>query len=253
MPGPRQIPQQSARVREDVVGSVRYLVRFFRVVSPVSSMTTCTFIVLTLVSTVAIVTDPLRSSSALVPVLLLQSLAASSGFALPARRGHYDLLLTTGHSRTSIAVVHWAMSIAPGLASWLTLAILESFVSGGDRHDLSASGTCAAVFLVSTLPWALTVGLPRFSGGIGWMLVAVTASTTLSTDVFVRWTVASTRIEELVWPAWSFLVYPPGVLGRHLDRAELLAVIPALALGAGAVVAACHWVARRDVPLEAAQ
>jgi hypothetical protein len=230
-----------------------YLVRFLRVVSPVSSMTTGTFVVLTLISTIAIVADPARSSSALMPVLVLQSFAASSGFALPARRGHYDLLLTRGNGRTSIALAHWGASIVPGLASWLVLAALELVMSGGVSDNLSASGTCAAVFLVSTLPWALTVALPRFSGGIGWILVAATTSTTLSTDVFAPWRVSSTRIEELAWPAWSFLVYPLGVVGRHLDSAEIVAVVPALAFASATLVAACRWVARRDVPLEAAQ
>jgi hypothetical protein len=126
-------------------------------------------------------------------------------------------------------------------------------MSGGVSDNLSASGTCAAVFLVSTLPWALTVALPRFSGGIGWILVAATTSTTLSTDVFAPWRVSSTRIEELAWPAWSFLVYPLGVVGRHLDSAEIVAVVPALAFASATLVAACRWVARRDVPLEAAQ
>jgi hypothetical protein len=230
-----------------------YLVRFLRVVSPVSSMTTGTFGVLTLISTIAITGDPTRSSNALIPVLVLQSFAASSGFALPARRGHYDLLLTRGNSRTSIALVHWGASIVPGLTSWLVLAVLELVMSSGGSDRLSASGTCAAVFLVSTLPWAITVALPRFSGGIGWLLVAVTTSTTLSMDVFARWTVSSTRIEELAWPAWSFLVYPPGVVGRHLDGAEIAAVAPGLVLASATLIAACRWVARRDVPLEAAQ
>ncbi len=232
---------------------VWYLVRFFRVVSPVSSMMTGTFAVLTLVSASVIGADPGRASNALMPLLLLQSFAASSGFALPARRGHYDLLFTRGSSRMSIALVHWVTSIIPGLTSWLILAIVELVVSGGASRQLSASGTHAAILLVSTLPWAITVSLPRFSGGIGWMLVAVTTATALSTDLFARWTVSSTRIEELAWPAWSFLIYPLGVVGRHLDREEMMAVTPALALAVAALVTACRWVAQRDVPLEAAQ
>jgi hypothetical protein len=109
------------------------------------------------------------------------------------------------------------------------------------------------VFLVSTLPWAITVALPRFSGGIGWLLVAVTASTTFSSDVMGEWTATSTRIEELVWPAWSFFIYPMGAVGQHLARAQVIAVVPALALAACTMVVACRWIARRDVPLEAAQ
>jgi hypothetical protein len=230
-----------------------YLLRFFRVVSPVASMMTGTFAVLTMISAIVIAVDPGRSAKALVPVLLLQAFAASSGFAFPARRGHYDLLLTRGSSRTLIALVHWAISIVPGVASWLVLILFELAASGGASGHLSASGTCAAIFLVSTLPWAVTIALPRFSGGIGWMLVAVTTATTLSSDVFTRWTVASTRIEALAWPVWSFLIYPLGAVGRHLDKAEAMAVAPALTFAVVTLVTACRWAARRDVPLEAAQ
>jgi hypothetical protein len=230
-----------------------YLVRFFRIVPPVPSMMMSTFVVLTIAAATAIVSDPERASGALVPVLVLQSFAASSGFSLPARRGHYDLLFTRGSRRALIGLVHWAMSIVSGLASWFALAVLELVVSIGRSQSLFASGTLAAVFLVSTLPWAITVALPRFSGGIGWLLVVVTATTMFSSGVMGEWTAASTRIEELAWPAWSFFLYPIGAVGQHLQRPQLVAVVPALALAVCSMVAACRWIAHRDVPLEAAQ
>jgi hypothetical protein len=85
------------------------------------------------------------------------------------------------------------------------------------------------------------------------MLVTVTTATTLSRDVFMRWTVTSSRIDALAWPAWSFLIYPLGAVGRHLDKAEAIAVAPALMFAVGALLLACRWAANRDVPLEAAQ
>jgi hypothetical protein len=186
-------------------------------------------------------------------VLILQTFASSSGFSLPARRGHYDLLFTRGTSRLLIGFVHWATSVTPGLSSWLVLAVAEITASAGARWTLVASGTCAAVFLVSTLPWAITVALPRFSGGIGWMLVAVTAATTYSSNLLGTWTVPSTRIEDLAWPAWSFFIYPIAAVGQPLHRPELMAVAPALLFALGAMVMACRWIAHRDIPLEAAQ
>jgi hypothetical protein len=230
-----------------------FLVRFFHVVPPVPSMMTGTFAIVTLAAATAIVGNTNRAAGALVPVLLLQSLAASSGFALPARRGHYDLLLTRGKNRTLIAIVHWATSIAPGLASWLALATLELVVSRGGHASLLATGTCAAVFLVSTLPWAVTIALPRFSGGMGWLLIAVTAATTFSMDVMGQWSAHSTRIEELAWPAWSFLVYPVGALGHDLTGEEIVATVPALMLAVVSMVTACRWVSRTEFPLEASQ
>lgn len=230
-----------------------YLVRFFHIVPPVPSMMTGTFAVLTLASAIAIVGDAGAATGALVPVLLLQAFAASSGFTLPARRGHYDLLFTRGSTRTSIALVHWASSIATGIGSWLVLAVLEFVVSAGTHATLFASGSCAAVFLVSTLPWATSVALPRFSGGIGWLLLAVTLATTFSSPVLGGWDATSTRIEDLAWPACSFFVYPVAAVGQHLTRAQLMAAVPALTLAISAMVLACRWIAERDVPLEAAQ
>jgi len=233
--------------------NVWYLVRFFHVVAPVPSMMVGTFVVLTMAGAGAILGDPARASGALVPVLILQTFASSSGFSLPARRGHYDLLFTRGGSRSLIALVHWATSVGPGVASWWALCFAEIAASAGARATLTASGTLAALFLVSTLPWAVTVGLPRFSGGIGWMLVVVTAATTFSADVFGVWAVPSTRIEDVAWSAWAFFMYPIAAVGEPLDRGQLMAVAPALLLAVGAMVTACHWVAHRDIPLEAAQ
>ena len=235
------------------MGDLRYLVRFFHVVPPVPPMMTGTFAVLTLAAAIAIVGDLQAAAGALVPVLLLQVFAASSGFTLPARRGHYDLLFTRANSRTSIALMHWASSIGTGITSWLTLAMLEVVVSAGTRTTLLASGTCAAVVLVSTLPWAIGVALPRFSAAIGWLLLVVTTATTFSKGVIGDWTAPSTRIEELAWPAWAFLVYPMGAIGQHLARPQIIAVVPALTLAIIAMAISCRWIAQRDVPLEASQ
>jgi len=235
------------------MGDLRYLVRFSHVVPPVPPMMTGTFAVLTLAAAIAIIGDLQAAAGALVPVLLLQVFAASSGFTLPARRGHYDLLFTRANSRTSIALMHWASSIGTGITSWLTLAMLEFVVSAGARTTLLASGTCAAVVLVSTLPWAIGVALPRFSAGIGWLLLVVTTATTFSKGVIGDWTAPSTRIEELAWPAWAFLVYPMGAIGQHLARPQIIAVVPALTLAIIAMAISCRWIAQRDVPLEASQ
>ena len=232
---------------------VGYLLRFYCVVPPVPRLMIGTFAVIAVIAGAAVVSDPGRASGALAPVLLLQLFAASSGFAVPARRGHYDLLLTRGGSRVRAAVAHWVMSIAPGVASWLAVAAVERVASQGSSGALVASGTWAAVFLVSTLPWAFTVALPRFSGGIGWLLVLVTVATTFSRTVLDDWTVGSTRVEALVWPAWTVLVNPWAAVGHPLDHPQLLAVIPALAIAASAMALACRWAACADVPLEAAQ
>ena len=232
---------------------IAFLARFFRVVSPVPPLLTGTFIVLSIASGAVIWSDVHRAPRTVMPVLLLQCFAASSGFSLPARRGHYDLLLTRGTPRWLIAFVHWVTSSAPGLVSWIMLAAAELLASGGHLRTLLASGTLAAVFVVSTLPWACTVALPRFAGGIGWLLVLVTCATTFAADIGREWSVGSIRIDAVAWAAWSFLLYPAATVGQQLALAELLAVSPAVIVATVAMISACRWVAHADVPLEAAQ
>lgn len=230
-----------------------YLLRFFHVVPPVPPLIVATFVAVTGVASLAVATDPERARGALAPVLLLQLFTASSGFAVPARRGHYDLLLTRGTSRLRVALAHWTTTIAPGILSWLVLAFVERLAARGVDGALLASGTWAAMFMVSTLPWAFTIALPRFSAGIGWLLLLVTMGTTFSEGVFAQWTVSSTRVEALVWPAWVFLIYPLVAVGQPLGSPQALAAAPGIVLAACAMVIACHWAAYSDVPLEAAQ
>jgi hypothetical protein len=225
--------------------------RFFRVVPTQPTLIVWTFVTVVAIGIMIIVRDPSRSVDIMVPVLLLQLFAASSGFEVPARRGHYDLLLTSGHRRVWIGLVHWTTSITPGVLAWLVLAAVELAASHGAEMRLLASGTCAAMALVSTMPWAITVRLPRFSGGIGWLLVLTLSSSVLS-PLSVPGRSAS-DISEGMRRTWEFLVYPVVFVGRELDVGEGLIAAPALMLALASMLAACRWVSRASVPLEAAQ
>jgi hypothetical protein len=226
--------------------------RFFRVVPTQPALIVWTFGVVVAVGVIAIVRDPSRSEGAMVPVLLLQLFAASSGFEVPARRGHYDLLLTSGHHRIPMALVHWATSIAPGAMAWLSLAAVELIARGGADTLLLTTGTGAAMVLVSTLPWAITVRLPRFSGGIGWLL-ALTISTSVLSSGNVPGRQSANDVGDVIWLAWEFLVYPVVFVGHQLGVGEGLIAAPALVLALGSMAAACRWISRANVPLEAAQ
>jgi len=57
----------------------------------------------------------------------------------------------------------------------------------------------------------------------------------------------------LIWSAWEFLVYPAVFVGRELSIGDGLIAAPALVLALAAMVAACRWVSRASIPLEAAQ
>ena len=226
--------------------------RFFRIVPTQPTLILWTFLVVVCVGVIAVVREPSRSTGAMVPVLLLQLCAASSGFEVPARRGHYDLLLTSGQHRVWMALVHWMTSSAPGIIAWLMLAAIEMAMSTSGQRRLLASGTFAAMGLVSTLPWAITVRLPRFSGGIGWLLaLAISTSVLASGSLPGREPAAAGG--DFIWASWGFLVYPVAFVGRELGVAEGLTAVPALIVSVASMVAACRWVSRASVPLEAAQ
>ena len=218
------------------MAGVRYLFRYFRVVSPVPGLLTASFAVATMTGLVVAVTMPARAATAAVPLLLLQAFSASTGFSAPARRGHFDLLLTRGEPRMRIAIVQWLTAIAPGVVSWILLALAAVVTAPESSATLLRSGTATAMLLVSTVPWAVTVSLPRFSGAIGWLLLISVG------------TVAADR-----WPAAvRDLVFPVGLMGQAIGyRWDV--VLPAIVLSAGSVATALIWVHRRDIPLEAGQ
>jgi hypothetical protein len=220
------------------MASLLFLVRFFRVVPPVPALLTVTFGVVVAAATAATLVDPARVAHALRPLLLLQLFAAASGFAAAARRGHYDLLLARGERRVSIALVHWGMSVHPGLAGWLVVAGAETWALGRPGVALT-SGTLAALWLVSTVPWALTVALPRFAGAIGWLLLLGLLG-------------IATPLATLPAAVEATLV-PVTLVGRELSRADWPLVLPGACLGLAAMAAACAWIHRMNVPLEASQ
>jgi hypothetical protein len=205
-----------------------------------------TFVVVAVGASMVVVADVERTADALVPILALQLFAAASGFAGPARRGYYDMLLTSADRRLTIGAVHWVMSIGPGLLAWAWVAAVEASVRRAFPGLSLAAGSAAALTVVSTLAWACTVPLPRFAGAIGWLVTAVAAMSLWRMDrVFDS--------GSAVLMSMAALVNPGLLIGRALDPDEVLAVAPALALGMAGVGAACAWIARSDYPLEASQ
>jgi hypothetical protein len=211
------------------------------------------FAVVTLAGMALIAVSPSSAGGALTPVLLLQLFAASSGFAVPARRGHYDLLLTIGHSRTRIAVAHWLMSILPGLAGWLLLSLAELVVQRGPAPSIASSGSFVAMVIVSTLPWAITVALPRFAGAIGWMVCAALIGVAYPGERVLRAAGSlgggGTWIESVL----ALVLYPPTLVGEPVAGPQGLIVLPGLLLALAAMALALGWIHRHDIPLEAAQ
>lgn len=105
--------------------------------------------------------------------LFFQMFCASTGYAERARRGHYDSILVGRSSRWSIALAHWIVSLSPGVVMWMLLAAL-ALVSAPGRWPvpLTPAGL-AALAWASTAVWAVTVLLPRYTGGVLWIALVL--------------------------------------------------------------------------------
>ncbi len=204
--------------------------RFFLVSPLVPRALILAFAAAALGGGVVIAMDVRCATRTLAPVLLLQVFAASSGFIVPARRGHYDLLLTSGARRTTVALMHCLMSALPGLMAWVILAAIERAAGGG---TLTGPGTVGVLFFLSTVPWALNVPLARLSAAIvclltGLAMVVISPDDGPGAGTLVRWA--------------------SSVLAMEPRRAFALMVA-----GGCAVVAAVAWIQRTDLPLESGQ
>lgn len=230
-----------------------YLCRFFVVVPPMPLLMLGAFAVATAAAVTVILVDRSRADGALTPILLLQLFGAASRFDVPARRGHYDLLLTHGVGRRWIVVGHWLASITPGLIGWAAVAVVLQAVREPDDVSLFSAGTLVAVALVSTIPWATTARLPRFSGAIGWLLILATASLLLPSVWRVEMPGPAGTWQSRVIAAFTVLVYPPAIVGRGLAVRDGVVVMPVLVIAALSMAVAVWSVNRRDIPLEAAQ
>src|SRR3954453_4322264 len=108
-----------------------YVIRYFHVVPPVSRLMMISFALLTVTGGGVIsVADPANAAAA-IPILALQAFAASTGFAVMARRGYFDLLVVRGQPRMRIALVQWVLAILPGACCWAVLSVVHSAGHGG--------------------------------------------------------------------------------------------------------------------------
>ena len=230
-----------------------YIFQFFAVVPPMPLLMIGAFGVVTAVLMVMVAFDPSRAPQALTPILLLQLFACSSGFDVPARRGHYDLLLTHAGNRRLVLLGHWAASACPGVICWLALAAICLVMVGRNAGGLLTTGSMAAVCLVSTIPWAVTLRLPRFSGAIGWLLVVAVLSLVAPEAFSAGAEPSSADWKSWLETAWAMFVYPPLLVGRSLQGGEALAALFGQIVAMAALTIGLWSAQWRDIPLEAAQ
>lgn len=212
-----------------------YVIRYFHVVPPVSRLMMISFAVLTVTGGVVITVADGANAGAAIPILALQAFAASTGFAVLARRGYFDLLVVRGQPRMRIAIVQWVLSILPGSCCCLVLSAVHSAGHSGANPFLQP-GTLVAFLMVSTIPWAANVALPRFAGAIGWLLLVCMAES-----------------GGVIWPdSVHEVLFPVALLGASLNG-RIGAIAAALVLSAASMSLALTWVHRADIRLEAAQ
>jgi hypothetical protein len=147
-------------------------------------------------------------------LLFLQMFLVSTGFAIPARQGHFDPLLTCAESRPRVAAAHCLASIAPGAAGWLTLAITGLALGSPAAWSALIGDRMAALLIVSALGWTAGFLLPRGAAGVIWIAALVTLLLT-HTDVVPTWSLAMERSVAVVIHAVTVTVCPFVLIGVH--------------------------------------
>jgi hypothetical protein len=230
--------------------AARRTLHFFGIVRPVPRLIRVAFAGITLASAIALVAPHGSETRALLPVLALQLFTVSTGFIRDARRGHFDVLLTGGIARAEAAIVYWALAALPGITSWVALAVIDLAAHG--HAGLLRAGSVAAMVSVSTIPWATTVPLSRFTGSIGWLLalVIVTGLPPVSQTAEQVWTRSAGESRE--FGLLAFLLFPARLIGEPLDD-NAWAIIGVVTLALFGMGCAAAWISSTDVALETGQ
>jgi len=205
-----------------------YALRYFLIVPVLPPLFYAAFAVAVTAAALRLMSGGAAATDALTPVLLLQLFVASSGFRFAARRGYYDLLLTSGTPRWQIAIAHCLVSIFPGIVSWLCIGGLEVAANRGGGLLSIAPGTCAAFVGASLTAWSVAVFSSRTAMTVMWLLV-------------------------LTIPAIAHIVSPVQLLGTTWSTADRFVLVTGCAVPLATFAAAIAAIVRGSVPLEASQ
>ena len=205
-----------------------YAVRYFHIVPVVPPLFNVAFAIAVVAAAMRLMNDGSATIDALTPVLLLQLFVASSGFRFAARRGYYDLLLTSSTPRWQVAFAHCLVSILPGMVSWACIGALEVAASHGTRWVSIAPGTCAAFVGASLVAWSLAAFSSRTATTVVWLLV-------------------------LTIPAIARVLSPVQLLGTKWSTADPVTLAMVCVTAVIAFGAAIVSIVRGSASLEAAQ
>lgn len=156
-------------------------------------------------------------------LLFVQMFLASSGFLERARRGYFDPVLLHGSPRAVTIATHFAVSILPGAAGWLVLALC-ALLRGSPAAESAIWGPrLGAFFIVSAVAWAGGFTLARGAVGFLWTggLVALLLR---RADLMA----SGSPLAVLLCP---FILMNPGAVDRAAFVAAVaLAALPLLAV-----------------------
>ena len=145
------------------------MVKFFAVVRQSPSYGLAVLVEVTTLGILTIALNPADVDSALGMVLFVQMFLASTGFAVTARRGHFDPVLVHGSERTAVLFVQWCASIAPGVMAWAVVAGCAYAWSSPAAWSALAGSRIVALLIVSVVAWVAGFALPKGGGGALWM------------------------------------------------------------------------------------
>jgi hypothetical protein len=226
-------------------------VRFFLVVMPAPAWMLTGFALVVALGGYTLVLNPRDVDSAFGYILLLQMLAASSGYAAAASRGYLDPLLVSGRSRLSIAFSSLLAAALPGLVAWTTILLVALAVGDAAPARAFTLHRFAALVIISSGAWAIGLVLPRLAGGALWMMAMIAIA--MSHGAFARYVTIFSgpeSIGQVLITAAACAVCPLLFLGDNVGPRDPRVVVLALAIAAVPVCLAVWHVAVRDYTLK---
>ena len=176
-------------------------------------------------------TSPVEMRGVYVVLLLFQSFSAATGFVFRARRGHFDQVLAAPASRIHVAFAHAAVSIAPGIASWLLVSVIEGVSNRGTVPLGLTLPAMSALLYMSAVAWALALPFARYSSGVVWLMVAIGLAGAGRLLALRQAYVAALEPGGDIWRATgAALVFPPLMVTEPAPAAISALVVLAAAL-----------------------
>lgn len=117
------------------------------------------------------IVDRGSSDWVLAAIALIQLFSVSTGFTRHASRGYFDPVLTAS-GRIRVALAHFAVSSAPGVAAWIAVGIAQSLAAASLGVPAFRAAGWTALLLTSAVPWAAGIRTAPYAGGGLWLLVS---------------------------------------------------------------------------------